>query len=176
MRQLIFLCFFSLFFTSISGQLTLKKLTETKISPICIVDKGNGTYFLDFGKAAFGTLVFQDSLVTTGSEIYVTLSESISDVNTPEVHPKGTIRSWQGKLKLRRFNDYYILDLPKFSYPQGFVPVPHDIKNILPYRYCQLSGLAKDFDINSVRQLAIWYPFNDNASRFSSSSDNLNKI
>lgn len=176
MRQLILIGFFSLFFASISGQLTLKKLTETKISPICIVDKGNGTCFLDFGKAAFGTLAFQDSLEIGNSDINVILSESLSDVNTPEMHLKGTIRSWQGKLKLRRFNDYYILDLPKFSYPQGFVPVPHYIKNILPFRYCQLSGLAKDFDINSVKQLAVWYPFNNDASRFSSSSDTLNKI
>lgn len=175
MRQLILIGFVFSFFNA-AGQFTLKKLVETSITPVRTVDKGKGTYFLDFGKAAFGTLAFSAPLSLTDSVINVILSESLSDENLPEVHPKGTIRSWQGKLKLRKFNDYYILDLPQFSYPRGFVPIPHDIKNILPFRYCQLSGLSVGLDIRTVKQLAIWYPFNDQASDFSSSSDTLNRI
>lgn len=176
MRQLVLAGFLIFFIIDISGKLTLKSLTETAIPPVRTINKGNGTFFLDFGKAAFGTLFFKDSASIAENEICVTLSETLSDENTPEIHPKATIRSWQGKLKLRRFRDGFILNLPEFNYPQGFIQVPHEIKNILPFRYCQLTGLTNDSVIGTVMQLAVWYPFNDRASHFSSSSDSLNKI
>jgi len=157
------------------------KLTDELTNAVSFIEKNNGHYFIDFGKAAFGTLAFFISNDILNDSVEVRLGESIINANTVNVKPAGTIRGWSGKIKLKKFNGYSILVLPDFDYPKWAkpddnVPIPHDIKNIMPFRYCEILNLRGKLKKEDVKQLAVIYPFNDNASAFTSSSDTLNKI
>jgi alpha-L-rhamnosidase len=163
------------------SEFSTSTLIEQLTDAVRFIEKPNGDYFIDFGKAAFGTLAFFISDEVFNDSVEIQLGESIIDSTSVNIKPAGTIRGWSGQVKLRRFKDFYVLVLPdfeppKWAKPDEHVPVPHEIKNIMPFRYCEIRNLKAKLQFRDVKQLAIRYPFNDHASAFISSSDTLNQI
>lgn len=158
-----------------------RDLTLQLAAPVACVQKSNGDYFIDFGKAAFGTLAFFVSDNFAADSVVVRLGESLAGETTVNTKPAGTIRGWEGTLMLKKFSNYFVLELPAFvppswAKPDEHVAVPHAISNIMPFRYCEILNLKTKLTADQVQQLAVIYPFNDHASSFSSSNDTLNQI
>lgn len=151
------------------------------VSPVKIIRKEDGHYFIDFGKASFGTIVLSTLPASGAGQVEVRLGEMLSDSSTINTHPPGTIRAFQGPLVPREFEGRHYLDLPPFKGPswtkrQTYADVPHEVKNILPFRYCELIHYPGDLTAKDIQQMTISYPFNDSASLFRCSNDTLNRI
>ena len=74
------------------GPLKRKPLTQTEISPVAFRTSANGTLFLDFGRAAFGTLLVPFPSASKRQRIIIHLGEMLSDNGCIERHPPGSIR------------------------------------------------------------------------------------
>ena len=153
-----------------------------EIEPVRVVKKGDAHYFIEFEKAAFGTLklTFEDG--KPGKDVEIHLGE----------HRTGTDRVWRpeaggivgGGSWVTYFTttiDFHggaetiTLQLPERHCPTK-EELPPGIDGILPFRYCEIVGSPNPIGQENVRQAAIFYRFNDNASHFTSSDKVLNDV
>jgi len=153
------------------------KLEYSQHKPVKIEKLANGNYFIDFGKAYFGTLSLkphgpqQDSVV-------VHLGEALSQKQTIDRSPKGTIRYQSVTLPHLTKDKTIHLKLPKVignTKPKA-IALPDSLGVVMPFRYCEIENLKipiKDLDIT---QRAVHYKFNEQASYFTSSDTVLNQI
>ncbi len=144
--------------------------------PERIIKKSDHSYFIDFGKAYFGTIYIHSSSSQEDS-VVIHLGEKLSHLNTIDRNPPGNIR--YQKIKLT--------DLPTSPF---VIPVKQDFRNtkpiaiqlpdsygyIMPFRYCEIENLKIPITDIEINQKALHYKFNDNASSFSSSDTILNAL
>lgn len=141
----------------------------------------NGSYFLDFGKAAFATLEVTiewmpaDSGVTN-SVIQIAIGEkSKGDAVDPK--PGGGIIYSKMPMTLKPGKHRYTLQVPRFvpRYPHSQA-MPAIMPEVIPFRYCEILPGAERIKIEDPRQLALWSEFDDEASSFTSSVKTLNEV
>lgn len=146
-------------------------LEVNEVEPKEIVAKGQGSYFIDFGKAAFGTIALE-LYVESVCKIGISLGEKrIGDAVDP--NPGGSIVYLHSQLQLIPGTHKYKLDLPIF---QRGMPMPKHIGEVAPFRYCEITDCPARIDASCIRQLAVWYRFDDKAASFVSSDPTLNDI
>jgi len=166
-----------------TGELTEEYITgcyplvKHGIIPSQIIKKGTGHYFIDFGKAAFGTV----KLTITSPderEIKIHLGEAIASEISIDRSPGGTIRYREMSLTLKSGKHTYILPIPPDRRNTGgkAIKMPQEIGEVFPFRYCEILNCPCDVDPSMIRQIAVNYPFNDNASHFTSDSEVLNAV
>lgn len=137
-----------------------------------------GSYFADFGKAAFATLSFNAESKKEDTEIEVYLGERKNEDNTVNKNPGYTNIGFKKVIiKLQKgVHDYSV------NIPQHHSNSPHSQKlapflpEVLPFRFVEINGDSASFEIKSVSQSALYYPFDDNASSFFTDNDKLNKV
>ena len=136
-----------------------------EIQPVSVVKKGDGHYFIEFERTAFGTLklVFADGKAGKGVEIH--LGE----------HRSGPDRMWRpddggivgGGIWVTYFkttidfnggSETIILQLPERNFP-GKAGMPPGVGGILPFRYCEIIGSPNPIGKENVRQMANFYRF-----------------
>ena len=54
--------------------------------------------------------------------------------------------------------------------------MPPEVGEVLPFRYCEIVGYPGELTADSIRQIRVHYPFDDNAASFHSSSKVLNDV
>ena len=54
--------------------------------------------------------------------------------------------------------------------------MPEEIGAVHPFRYCELENYPGELTKDSIRQIRVTYPFNDDASYFKSSNKVLNDV
>ncbi|MDF3128059.1 alpha-L-rhamnosidase C-terminal domain-containing protein [Kiritimatiellaeota bacterium B1221] len=128
--------------------------------------------FLDFGKAAFGTL-----LLPASSENWVVhLGEQLNEEGRLQRNPEGCIR-------------YIRVEQAGGSAAENRVKIPPDERNtgpaairmpaeigeVFPFRYAEIEA-GKGVDPFTIRQVRVHYPFNDQAAAFQSSDVVLNAV
>jgi hypothetical protein len=59
--------------------------------------------------------------------------------------------------------------------PQA-VRMPEDVGEVMPFRYCEIVNSPSEIDASSIRQIAVHYPFDDDAAHFTSSDPVLNDV
>lgn len=130
----------------------------TPVRPVRIVRTGEGSYFIDFGKAAFGRLKLKNPADIKGM---VALGEALKAENSLNPMPGGSIR-----YKSYAAGSPAIVD--------GTVPPASERQ--MPFRYVEVTGFAAKPTEGDFIHLTEHYPFDDNASRFQSSDKTLNAI
>ncbi len=146
-------------------------LEVQEIAPKEIVDKGNGNYFIDFGKAAFGTIALELNC-EHACKIGISLGEKRIG-ETVDTNPGGAIVYLHRQMQLIPGAHKYKLELPTFE--RG-MRMPRHIGEVAPFRYCEITDCPAEVDVSNIRQLAVWYRFDDDAASFASSDPTLNDI
>ncbi|WP_430931267.1 alpha-L-rhamnosidase C-terminal domain-containing protein [Saccharicrinis sp. 156] len=142
-----------------------------------VVKLGEGHYFIDFGKAYFGTVVLHSKQLQKDSLI-VRLGEKLADANQIDRNPGGTIRYQQVKLDQLKANQDVVVSLQadKRNTKPGAIHLPESFGVIMPFRYCELENLQVPIEEIEISQKAFYYHFNDEAGTFTSSDTTLNAI
>lgn len=162
-----------------------------KIAPAALQRNSDGSYFVDFGKAAFGTLELK--LKPRKKEVLtVRLGEKLLDGEIDggidggidgesdgkiDRNPGGTIRYQEVKLEVTPRKTSYIVELKpdeRNTLPVA-VALPDSFPVIIPFRYVEIEG-APSLTKENLVQLAYFYEFDETASAFSSSDTLLNQI
>lgn len=157
-------------------------LQKTEQMPILITHP-NRSLMLDFGKDAFSQIRFHFSNVTPNQPITVRLGE-ISDSCGVNTRPGGARRYAVYHFTLDSAGDYsFVLRKDKRNTnpndnESGVSPIfmPRYIGEVFPFRYCQIEGYNGAFLYRDAIRSSVHYPFNDDASDFSSSDTVLNQL
>lgn len=145
------------------------------------MEKPDGSWFLDFGKAAFATLELTiewtpSSPAVTECLVQVAIGEK-SKGTTVETAPGGGIIYRKVPLAIQPGKRLYSLELPRFvpRYPHSQA-MPKQLPDVVPFRYCELLPGSEKITVEAPKQLALWVDFDDSASSFTSSNQALNDI
>lgn len=151
-------------------------LQKSDENPLNIERVGEGTYFLDFGKAAFGQLTL-DLYTDTICTISVHLGETLCDGRIDRT-PEGTIRYAEYKIQLQPGMHTYRIDIRPDARNTGpaAVLMPPSIGEVYPFRYCEIEKYNNELQPQQIRRNTVNYPFNDCASRFTTVDTVLCKI
>jgi len=146
-----------------------------KIKPAGFKKNDDGSYFIDFGKAAFGTLEL--NYKAENSEILtIRLGEKLLDGKIDR-NPGGTIRYQEVQLQVTPEKSHYQIELipDERNTNEMAVALPDSFPVIMPFRYAEIEG-AKDLSAEDVTQVAYFNFFEEETSSFSSSDTILNQV
>ncbi len=143
--------------------------------------KENGTWFIDFKKAAFANVALtlrwnpspgekRDTLIT------VRIGEkSIGD--SIDAKPGGGVIYNTFPLRIKEGISKYNIELPRFKphYPHS-QELPAHMVEVIPFRFCEVVGKDLDLSLISAEQMGLYAQFNEYASSFSSSDTLLNNV
>lgn len=142
-------------------------------APVSFIDKGNHSYFIDFGKAAFGKLQINVASRDDGAAMEVYTGEKTAGADSVDREPGGNIAHQQFILKTREGKHGYTLQPDRH---RGPIPLPEHLGEVFPFRYVEILNAPGPLTKQDVKQQALVYPFDDKASSFSSSSGTLNDV
>ena len=166
-----------------------RKLVKSTQNPIYEHLEDN-IYFADFGKAAFARI--KVNIVAQTDSFTLRLGEDCKEVivngtSLKRVNnsPKGNIRYCEYKIACEEGKEEYLIEFrpdPRNTDRDGSynesdvrpIYMPDYIGEVYPFRYCELE--ARNIGSVSVERYAVNYPFNDDISQFSSSSEVLNQV
>lgn len=154
-------------------------LVQSERAPVQFVRKADGHYFIDFGKAWFGTVLLDFPQPEDGRRVTVRLGEARQDATTVHPKPGGSVRFQEHVLTLRDGATRYRIE-PTWSPPgwmkEGWIPLPEWVGKVMPFRYVEVLNAPEPFTAANIRQLVFHVAFNDDAAHFTSSSAVLNDI
>ncbi|GAB3660747.1 hypothetical protein GCM10028791_34840 [Echinicola sediminis] len=146
------------------------------LKPKDFLKTGDDTYFMDFGKSAFGTLSFR---YNTGinDTLVVHLGEQL-DSGKIKRTPKGTIRYQSVDVAVSPSRKQYLLDIkPDVRNTKPIaVQLPDSFPVLMPFRYLEIEGAKGDVKAKDFTQLGYHSYWEDEASYFKSSDHRLNAI
>lgn len=147
-------------------------LERQAIKPVQVMRTAPNHYFIDFGRAAFGTLrLTLDS--ATNQDVEIRLGEMRGANNTVETKPGASIRYLKTTLQAHAGSHVYTLTLP----PQkGAIHLPPQYGEVIPFRYCEIINSPSEINIANVTQLALFTHFDEGAASFTSSDPTLNAV
>jgi hypothetical protein len=153
-------------------------LATTRVKPARIVRKADGHYFVDFGRAAFGTVELTLTSGASGAEVQVHLGEVPSGDSALNRDPGGSRRYRMMKLKPQEGTHTYKVAITPDKRNTGprAVKMPDYAGEVMPFRYCEIVNSPSPLDESKVSQIAVHYPFDEAASHFASSSQVLNDV
>lgn len=153
-------------------------LVKREVPPARIVETGSGKTFVDFGRAAFGTVKLMLTSEKADAKLTVHLGEVLADETSINRKPGGYRRYRQMTVPLRQGTHTYVVEIPKdkINTRPAAIKMPREIGEVMPFRYCELEGLPHKLEPAQIRQIAVHYPFNDEASCFVSSNEILNAV
>lgn len=149
----------------------------TEVAPVCVVRTAPGTWFVDFGRAAFGTV-----LITTSAPEKRTLRIALGEVSTGadavEADPGGSRRYREIEVAIPEGDHTRQVEIKPDPRNTGdfAILMPDELFEVTPFRYCEVSGYPGTLTRERIRQIAVHYPFDDGAARFTSSSKVLNDV
>ncbi len=153
--------------------------TFENISPLFIEKTGDGRFFSDFGRSAFSTLGLTIYSETDNNVVTVHQGERCRDDKTVHKNPGvSNIAYNKSEIKLKAGTHYYQVEYPQRP-PSHYLhsqDLAAHFPEVLPFRYVEVTGDPGSFYLNDMVQRALFYYFDDQASRFHSSSPNLNKV
>ncbi len=151
-------------------------IVEELIAPKVFTKTKEGSYFIDFGKDAFGklSLTYQTDRSDT---IVIRLGEKLLNGKIDR-NPSGTIRFAEYKLAVSPAQTNYVVELPadKRNTSGAAVILPPSMGVVLPFRYCELDNVRQAFAASQIKQKAYFHYFDDSQSSFTSSDTTLNQI
>ena len=152
-----------------------KPLVQREVAPVLTMHADDGTLFLDFGKAAFGTLLAPS---TPGQgQMVVHLGEKLSPQGRLDRNPPGTIRYIRIAQEPNPGGNATRIAIPpnERNTTPGAIKMPDEIGEVYPFRYAEIER-AEGMDASRVRQVCVHYPFDDEAAAFHSADSVLNAV
>jgi hypothetical protein len=152
-------------------------IQKQDIYPVAIKPLTNSSWFVDFGKAAFGQLRLTLNGKTAFDTLLIHLGEAVKGGRINRT-PGGTIRYSAYKLPLKQgWNTYHIAINPdkRNTGPQAIL-MPEYIGEVTPFRYCEIEGYSDPLGVNQMVQEIVFYPFDETESHFTSSDTVLNRV
>ena len=147
-----------------------------RIPPRQIKEMAPGNYFIDFGKAAFGTLELSYK-TSQPATLVIRLGEKLKEGRI-DMEPGGTIRAQEIELPVGPEKDHYVLSLPpdQRNTNEKAVQLPDSFEVITPFRYCEIDHATLGLSVSDVRQKAYFQYFDYSQSHFDCSDTVLNQI
>lgn len=152
--------------------------TFHSLKPAEFIHNKKNNWFADFGKAAFGTLELKINSESDNDTLNVYLGERKNKNYTVNKNPgKSNIGFLNLDLSLiKGTHNYFCVIPPHHSNAPQAQKLPPFYPEVTPFRYVEINGNDNEIKIIEVKQRALFYPFNDDASYFESSDTNLNKV
>jgi alpha-L-rhamnosidase len=146
------------------------------IPPLSFRELAPGSYFIDFGRDAFGTLELTYKTTEPG-KLVLRFGEKLLEGKI-DMDPGGTIRSQELQLPVGPGESHYVINLPpdQRNTNQKAVQLPDSFEVITPFRYCEIDHATKGLTADDVRQKAYFQYFDYGQSQFSSSDTVLNQV
>jgi len=137
----------------------------------------DGSWFLDFGKAAFGQLRITLTATKADEKVIIHIGERIKDGRVDR-KPFGTCRYRQIEVPLQQgTNTYQIKIAPDRRNTHGdAVLMPDYIGEVVPFRYVEVEGYQNELKKTDMVRMYVHHPFNTCASDFKSSNEILNQL
>jgi len=148
------------------------------ITPREIIKLAEGHYFADFGKAAFATLRLDITTDNNQDSVLICLGEKKTSGNRVDREVgRSKIGLHIATLPLKKGSHTYTLEIPRkiSNYPNSQVLAEH-MPEVTPFRYAEIINAPSPITGDRIRQIALFYYFDDKASAFSSSNRNLNQV
>ena len=154
-----------------------KALVRVEAAPTSIRKVHDGLWFVDFGKAAFGTVRFQASAPAAGAAVTVHLGEVVEGGRINRA-PGGSRRYLAVQQALEPGTHGYEVAIPKDARNTSgqAIRMPEPIGEVLPFRYCELEGYPGTLTAADIQQVRVHYPFDDAAATFASSNQVLDDV
>jgi len=134
-------------------------------------------HFFDFGQAAFATFRMTVVSPRSGLKLRVFLGER-RDGDAVHKNPGTTHVGYaEVELSLQAGEQSITVDLPRHhaNMPHSQT-LPAHVLEVVPYRFAEIVSDGASVAIFGAEQLALYYPFDDNAARFTSSDKRLNDV
>lgn len=154
-------------------------LEKHEIAPTEIVRTDSETTFVDFGRSAFGTVCLTLDNPGEEKDIEVCLGEVVCEAHVLEEEPGGSRRFKSLPLHLKKGRHTYDIKLPEDEWRNGLngtILMPKEIGQVMPFRYCEIRGYAGPIERADIRQVAVFYPFEESTAHFVSSDRVLNEV
>ncbi len=154
-----------------------KPLAQTRVTPVRTEKVGDGVLFVDFGRAAFGTLEIAGSGLSGRSSVVVHLGEKLNDSGRVDREPPGSIRYIRIEQSVSGTESLVRIVIPPDERNTGkaAIPMPEDIGEVYPFRYAEIEDAA-GLDSESICQVAVHYPFDETEAQFCSSNCILDAV
>ncbi|HZZ42650.1 MAG TPA: alpha-L-rhamnosidase C-terminal domain-containing protein [Tepidisphaeraceae bacterium] len=145
------------------------------ISPASVV-KTPTSYFIDFGRDAFATIRLTLTSPADGT-LQIRLGEKKTPDNHVDPHPGGSIYYGVHSLKVQQGTHTYDLVLPRHisKMPHSQI-LPSFMPEVEPFRYAEIMTPPSEITSADIKQIALFYPFDDDAASFTCSNPDLNAI
>lgn len=155
---------------------TQNRFQIERIAPVAVKKTGEGSYFVDFGKDAFGTLELEYR-APAPETLTIRIGEKLKNGKIDR-QPGGTIRYYEVPLKVSPEKTHYTLALPrdKRNTNEKAVPLPESWGVIAPFRYAEIENAQQQIRPTDLKQKAFFHYFEEDQSQFTSSDDILNQV
>jgi len=162
----------------IDGHVTdVYPLEQSPVWPAEVSRVADNHWFVDFGRAAFGTLELTlDSSARLPLEIH--LGERLAGVRSIDRQPPGSIRHRRLRLTAKPGRHTYRLRIPEDerNTRHPAVLMPGHVGEVTPFRYAEIIGWPGELSPGAVRQLVAHYPFDPEAATFTCSDSTLEQV
>lgn len=147
------------------------------IKPAKVIKITENHYFIDFGKAYFGT-IYLNPKSSQNDSLIVHVGEKLDHPNFIDRNPPGEIRYQKVVAPNLNKSKPFLLKLKenKRNTNPPAVALPDSFGIIIPFRYCEIENLRIPVHELDIRQKVFHYQFNDSASSFLSSDTILNQV
>ncbi len=156
-------------------------LTQRMIRPVNILTNEQRRVLVDFGRAAFGWVELVPPYdMQKGGAYTLHLGEKLTGKQV-DAQPGGTIRYAKVTGALTSPAPYRVpLIADKRNTSGGkegaAVLLPREVGVVMPFRYVEVEEAPFPITAETIRQVAVFYPFDINAARFVSSEPVMDKI
>ena len=147
-----------------------------RIAPVNMFKAADGSYFVDFGKDAFGTLELKYK-ASKNETLTITLGEKLLNGKI-DTNPGGTIRFAEVKLPVSpgQINYTIQLTIDKRNTGEAAIHLPDSLGVVMPFRYAEIRDASQTITSADVRQKALFHYFDLQQSDFTSSDTVLNQV
>ena len=154
-------------------------LSERKAAHVERLDSGTGSWYVDFGRAAFGRIRFRATSLKDGAVVTIHLGEVIASTGrSVERAPGGSRRYRKIEQRLKQGTHWYETQIEPDERNTGpaAILMPASVGEVLPFRYCELENYPGELSVSDIYQVWVHYPFDCSASHFRCSDPVLNDI
>jgi len=156
-------------------------LAQERVRPVRVTTNAQGRVLVDFGRAAFGWVeLVPPRDMPRGGPFTLHLGEKLKGDGV-DAKPGGTIRYAKVNGALTSPNVYRVpLVADKRNTSGGkegaAILLPPEFGVVMPFRYVEIEECPYTVTADTIRQIAVFYPFDMEAARFVSSDDVLDRV
>lgn len=152
-------------------------LTQRRVDPARLWTNAAGRVVVDFGRASFGWLeLAPPPEMEKGGDFVLHVGEKRSGDGVDR-NPGGTIRYAKARGALTNPGVYRVpFTADRRNTSGAAVRLPDEIGVVMPFRYVEVEACPFAVTPETIRQIAVTYPFDTRAAAFVSSCDALDQV